>query len=159
MNSTPPDAAASFVLLRESISMEYILTYVRSLTDTPFVAVNEVVFRASTMDVPANRTAAIQRSDDTEEDSNGLTVATVTASGAAALLIFAAAVLVYRKKRASRRRDEALYDGIYAADGKATLEGYFTERSVTDTSETAAGKSSTRLPVVSEEGQPLQVRV
>ena len=158
-NSTPPDAAASFVLLRDSINQAYITDYVRSLTDTPFVTTNEVVFRASTMDAPANRTEQLQRSGDTDEDTNGLTVATVTATGAAALLIFAAAILVYRKKRSSRRRDEALYDGIYAADGKATLEGYFTERSVTDTSETAAGKSSTRLPVVSEEGQPLQVRV
>ena len=158
-NSTPPDAAASFILLRDSINRDYITAYVRTLTDTPFVTTNEVVFRASTMEAPTNRSDTLQRSGNNEEDANGLTVATVTATGAAALMIFAAAMLVYRKKRSSRRRDEALYDGIYAADGKATLEGYFTERSVTDTSETAAGKSSTRLPVVSEEGQPLQIRV
>jgi hypothetical protein len=158
-NSTPPDAAASFILLRDSINQDYIIDYVRSLDGTPFVTTNEVVFRASTMEAPANRTEQLERSGNTEEESNGLTVATVTATSAAALLIIAAAFLVYRKKRSSRRREEALYDGIYTADGKATLEGYFTERSVTDTSETATGKSSTRLPVVNEEGQPLQVRV
>jgi hypothetical protein len=157
-NSTPPDAAASFVILRDSIDAAYITDYVRSLTDSPFLSTNEVIFRASTMDAPANRTEQLQRSNENDEDTGALTVATATATSVAALLILAAGILVYRKKRASRRRDEALYDGVYAVDGKATLEGYFSETSVTDGSETV-GKLSSRLPVVKEEREPLQVRV
>jgi uncharacterized surface protein with fasciclin (FAS1) repeats len=156
-NSTPPDAAASFVIMRESINQPYIVDYVRSLTGTPFETTNEVIFRASTMDAPTNRTEPLQRSDNSQEDTSALTVATVTATSVAALLILAAGIIVYRKKRSTRRRDEALYDGVYAVDGKATLEGYFSETSVTDASETA-GKFS-KLPVVKEEREPLQVRV
>lgn len=46
-DSTPPDTEASFVLLRDSINTAYIIDYVRSLADTPFVAINEVFFQAS----------------------------------------------------------------------------------------------------------------
>ena len=53
-NSTPPDATASFALLRESFNRVYITEYVRSLTQTPFVTTNEVVFQTSTMEAPGN---------------------------------------------------------------------------------------------------------
>jgi hypothetical protein len=47
-NSIAPSASEAFALLRDMISPEYILDYVRTAVDTPFVSTNEVIFRAST---------------------------------------------------------------------------------------------------------------
>lgn len=48
--STPPSPEDTFVSLRGSIDSDYILSYARSLTDSPFVSTNEVIFRESTME-------------------------------------------------------------------------------------------------------------
>lgn len=163
-DSTPPNAAESFVILRDSINEDYILKYVRSATDTPFVTTNEVTFRVSTManPNPANTTKSGNKLQDApdggddESDEGSVPVATLAATSAAALLILATGLLVYRRKRSSRLRGGG-YDGIYAVDGKA-LEGYFSERSVTDESESASRFPP--LPMVKEEeSRPLQVRV
>jgi hypothetical protein len=160
VDSTPPSAAESFIIMRDSITAEYILNYVRNATNTPFDSTQEVVFRASTLtEPPTNGTKSgnkLQRTTD-GSDGNGdsVPVATLAATSAAALVIFIAGLLVYRRKRSFQRGGN--YDGIYAMDNKA-LEGYFSERSVTDVSE-----SPSRFPplpmVKEEESRPLQVRV
>jgi hypothetical protein len=159
--STPPSATDAFALLRDSINEEYILQYVRSATDSPFVSTNEVVFRASTMPNPNPATRegdgdSLQQSRN-GRDSRELPIATMAVASAASLFVVAAALLAYRRNRTARG---GRYDGIhYPPDtNKAHLDGYFTERSVTDVSESASRFPT--LPMVrEEESQPIHVRV
>lgn len=129
VGSNPPDASESFIIMRDSITVEYILDYVRAATGTPFTAVNEVVFRASTMDAPIR--SGQQRSGEKEESTASSPLMAMAATAAAALVILGAGAAVYRQRR-KQQRD--FVDGIYAAEGKV-LEGYFSENSVTEISD------------------------
>lgn len=148
--STPPNPAETFVILRDSISPEYILDYVRAASGTPFVSTNEVVFRASTMDSPDDR--SVQRGPRAGESTNSAPVAALAVSSAAAFLFLVAGIVLYRK----RANNDNLYpkdysDGLYAMDSKM-IEGYFSENSVTEMSESQYSSRFPPLQRVAEEG-------
>jgi hypothetical protein len=158
-DSTPPTAEEAFALLRDSISQDYIVQYVRSATDTPFVSTNEVVFRASEMQIPGNSTRSGDnlQAREGDDEQGPFPIATLAVASAASLFVLAAGLLAYRRRRTSRR---PRYEGItYEPDThKAHLDGYFTERSVTDVSESQSRFPT--LPMVrEEETQPIHVRV
>jgi hypothetical protein len=160
-DSTPPTAEEAFALLRDSISQDYIVQYVRSAMDTPFVSTNEVVFRASEMQNPnpsnSTRNGDNLQSREGDGEDAPLPIATLAVASAASFFVLAAGLLAYRRRRASRR---PRYEGItYEPDThKAHLDGYFTERSVTDVSESQSRFPT--LPMVrEEETQPIHVRV
>jgi hypothetical protein len=50
--STPPTSAQIFTIMKDAINPDYILTWVRTLTGTPFEVVNEVAFATSGVAVP-----------------------------------------------------------------------------------------------------------
>lgn len=157
--STTPTSEDAFSTLRESINQDYILSYVRSLTDSPFFSTNEVIFRASNMENPNPDSRSGENLQKTRDsDENALPIATMAVASAAAIFVLAAGLLAYRRTRAARRL-AANYDGInYSLDDKPTLDGYFSERSVTDVSDSASRFPP--LPMVKEEdSKPVHVRV
>jgi hypothetical protein len=152
--SNPPSAAELFVILRDSISPEYILDYVRLASGTPFVSTNEVVFRASTMDGPTDKSAqrGPRSGDSTTTGSSSGPITALAATSVAALLILVAGVVFYRKRSWNENKYPAEYtDGLYAMDSKM-IEGYFSENSVTEMSESQYSSRFPPLQRVAEEG-------
>ena len=156
-NSTGfPDPAESFEILQDSLTEDFIRFTVRNTTGA-FSTVSRVVFRASVTENPEERAGIQDRSGSGAEEENSLPVGTLAAASAAALIILAAGIIVYRRTR--EPQDDM--DGIYALDNKA-VEGYFSERSVTE----EASDNASRFPpmgIVTEsryeddEHQPLRV--
>jgi MYXO-CTERM domain-containing protein len=152
--SNPPNGAETFVILRDSISPKYILEYVRAATDTPFITTNEVVFRASTLEGPDNRSAQRDpRSGEvtTTTESSGPITALVASSAAAFLLLLGGIALYRRRSWNEHNYPKEFTDGLYVMDSK-TIEGYFSENSVTEMSESQYSSRFPPLQRVAEEG-------
>jgi hypothetical protein len=129
-----PTSEAALEQMRNAVSPDYILNYVRPVGGT-FSTVNEVVLRA--LDTTTQRSGDSDRS---------IPVASVAAASGAALVFALACFMLYRR-RMSPKGD---MDGIYAYDSKV-IENYFSERSVTENSESLSNSRFAPLPMVEEE--------
>jgi hypothetical protein len=131
--SSLPTSDEALEQMRVAVSPDYILNFVRPVNGT-FSTVNEVVLRAL---------EAQQRSGDSQKS---VPVASVAAASGAALVFALACFMLYRR-RMSPKND---MDGIYAYDSKV-IENYFSERSVTENSESLSNSRFAPLPMVEEE--------
>jgi hypothetical protein len=141
-NLPTPDEA--FVLMRDSITAEYITDYVQ-VEGTPFFSTSEVVFRRSTMSNPDDRSNT--QNDSNNSDQRSVPIAAVAVSSGAALVILAAAFMLYRRRRIPKDSR----DGIYTMMDNKIIEGYFSDRSATEVSEAPSSSRFTKLPMVAEE--------